>query len=94
MQYFKQFEQLQELVLLKKKELFWCKVKKVRNIDVEQVGKMLKYFNNSEHPAIWSNLGGNCMISFRDSNKKQTYGTRNNKNDLMMCLFLEMIHQL
>ena len=45
--------------------------------------KMLKYFNNFEHPDIWSNLGGNCLVSFRDSNKKRIYGTRNNKKRFM-----------
>ena len=24
---------------------------------------MLKYFNNFEHPDIWLNIGGNCLVS-------------------------------
>ena len=46
------------------------------------------YFNKFEHPDISSNLEENCLISFRDSNKKQTYGTRNNKKSLIVCPFL------
>ena len=50
--------------------------------------KMLKYFNNFEHPDIWSNLRGNCLNSLRDSNKKRINGTRNNKKRLLICPFL------
>ena len=50
--------------------------------------KMLKYFNNFEHPDIWSNLRGNCLNSLRDSNKKRINGTRNNKKRLFICPFL------
>ena len=49
--------------------------------------KMLKYFNNFEHPDIWSNLRGNCLNSLRDSNKKRINGTRNKKR-LFICPFL------
>ena len=48
---------------------------------------MLKYFDKFEYTDIWSNLGENCLISFRDSNKKPIYGTRNNKKCLMICPF-------
>ena len=52
--------------------------RKIRNIGVEQKNfeldkkfwKMLRDFSNFEHPDICSNLGKNCLISFRDSNKK------------------------
>ena len=49
---------------------------------------MLKYFNTFEHPNIWSNLEESCLISFRDSNKKRIYGTRNNKKRHMIFPFL------
>ena len=48
---------------------------------------MLKYLNNYEHPDIWLNLGGNSLNSFRDSNKKRIYRTRN-KERLMICPIL------
>ena len=48
---------------------------------------MLKYFNTFEDPDIWLNLDENCLISFRDSNKKQIYGRRNNQKPLMICPF-------
>ena len=53
--------------------------------------KMLKYFNNFEHPDIWSNLKENCLISFRHSNNKRTYGTRKNKKRLMICPEIEIV---
>ena len=49
---------------------------------------MLKYFKTFEHTDIWQNLEENCLISFRDSNKKRMYGTRSNKKGLMICPFL------
>ena len=49
---------------------------------------MLKNFSTFEHPHICLNLGENCLINFRDSNKKQIYGTRNNRKHLMICPFL------
>ena len=49
---------------------------------------LLKYFNNFEHPDIWSNLGENCLISFRDSHKKRIWGIRNNKKHLKVSPFL------
>ena len=52
---------------------------------------MLNHFNNFEHADILSNLGENCLISFRDSNKKRMYGTRNNKKRLMICSILLQI---
>ena len=70
--------------------------RKLKNIGVEQekfelcksFWKMLKYFNNFEHPDIWSNLRGNYLNSLRDSNKKRINGTRNNKKRLLICPFL------
>ena len=49
---------------------------------------LLKYFNSFEHSDIWSNLEENYLNSFRDSNKKRIYGTRNIKKHFMICLFL------
>ena len=52
------------------------------------MGETRLLLNNFEHPDTWLNLGENCLISFRDSNKKRVYVRRNKKKRLMICPFL------
>ena len=76
----------------KSKLKFWCNISTNFGLG-ENFWKMLKYFNNFEYPDIWSNLGENCLISCRDSNKKRIYGTRNNKKRLMTCPFFSYFNK-
>ena len=75
---------------------------KIRNIEVsnkkgfeldETFWKMLQYFNMLELPDIWLNIEENCLISFRESNKKQMHGTKNNIKRHMIFFFLVFFKQ-